>query len=133
MNVNRQLARGKPAEIVSDMPSSQDGSMLTTAFPSHPSVDELDRREVIAFTQLHPPEESEAIWSDVVVGVELPEQPRTTIDGQSGVRHFATVDPLGLPAFIRPNSCTMSSTRSLASPNSIRALSRKNSGFCTPA
>ena len=38
------------------------------------------------------------------------------------------------PAAVRqPSACTMSSTRSLASPKSIRELSLKNSGFCTPA
>ncbi len=33
----------------------------------------------------------------------------------------------------QPNARTMSSTRSLASPKSMRELSLKNSGFCTPA
>ena len=33
----------------------------------------------------------------------------------------------------QPSARTMSSTRSLASPKSMRELSLKNSGFCTPA
>ncbi len=61
-------------------------------------------------------------------------QPRDAGEAQAseGV-HPATVGDPGRRRNTPQSALRMASTRSRASPKSIRVLSRKNSGFCTPA